>query len=68
VAAGGLRAVAATCTQLTTLNLAYCGAVTDEGLRAVAATCTQLTTLNLTGCRSVTHEMKIELKAKGVKV
>jgi len=38
----GLRAVAAACTPLTSLDLGWCEMVTDEGLRAVAAACTQL--------------------------
>jgi hypothetical protein len=43
----GLRAVAAACTQLTSLDLSFCSWVTDEGLRGVAAACTQDLNLNL---------------------
>ena len=48
--------VLATCTQLTSLDLSSCWAVTDEGLHVVAATCWQLTSLDLHNCKGVTDE------------
>eukprot|EP00729_Bicosta_minor_P015196 gene15196-24217_t len=41
---------------VTTLDLSWCGMVTDKGLAGVAANCSRLLSLSLKFCRSVTDE------------
>jgi hypothetical protein len=49
----GVKAIAAGCPSLVTLDLDMCHAVTDEGIKAVAAECPRLARLHLSGCFQV---------------
>ena len=40
--------------QLQSLNISYCGCITDEGIRALVTGCTQLQSLAISGCDSIT--------------
>merc|ERR1712153_133313 len=50
-----IKALAAGCTSLTSLNVRNCEKLTDEGIKAVAML-TELSTLRIFGCRKLTDE------------
>ena len=56
-------ALAASCPQLSSLNLSDCHKITDAAVAALAASCPQLSSLNLCGCHKITDEALAALAA-----
>eukprot|EP00966_Prymnesium_polylepis_P209413 4851062-Prymnesium_polylepis.1 len=49
-----VAALAASCPQLSSLDLCECDRITDAAVTALAASCPQLSSLDLAGCTSIT--------------
>ena len=51
-----LMTITTGCTQLQSLNISYCGKITDEGIKALASGCPQLLFLNMSSRGNITDE------------
>ncbi|KAJ8602658.1 hypothetical protein CTAYLR_004102 [Chrysophaeum taylorii] len=51
-----LKAIATSCSNLTSLDVSVCGNLTDDALKAIATNCSNLTSLDVSGCGKLTDD------------